>query len=109
MDGNWARFAKIAGIDLRSLPLSFLVLDRRPVPELPAGATRVIGRPRIYKPHALLLGCDAGGVHERRLTKRALPEDFRQLKKGRLDALQVWHSTGDEVIATSPLCDDEHK
>ena len=33
------------GIDLRDLPLSFLVLDQRASPRLPAGATRVIGAP----------------------------------------------------------------
>ncbi len=59
MDGNWARFAKIAGVDLRSLPLSYLVLDKRSVTE--TAEVRVIGRPRVYKAHALLLGCDATG------------------------------------------------
>jgi hypothetical protein len=64
-DSNWARFASVMGVDLRDLPLSFLVLDKRPVPPLPCGAGRVIGHPRIYKGHALLLGCDAPGVSER--------------------------------------------
>ena len=82
MDGNWARFAKIAGVDLRSLPLSFLVLDKRPRTE--SGDVRVIGRPRVYKAHALLLGCDASGVREYRQTKREQPEEFRRLKKGRI-------------------------
>jgi SAM-dependent methyltransferase len=83
-DGNWARFAKLAGVDLRSLPLSFLVLDRRlqPGPD----AVRIIGRPRVYKAHALLLGCDSSGVREYRVTKREQPEEFRRLKKGRFAA-----------------------
>jgi hypothetical protein len=58
-DGNWSRFARLTGIDLRDLPLSFLVLDQRAAPSLPAGSGRVIGHPRVYKAHALLLGCDA--------------------------------------------------
>ena len=82
MDGNWARFAKIAGVDLRSLPLSFLVLDKRPGPQ--PDRMRVIGRPRVYKAHALLLGCDASGVRDYRRTKRDWPDEFRQLKKGRI-------------------------
>jgi ribosomal protein RSM22 (predicted rRNA methylase) len=102
-DGNWARFAKMTGIDLRDLPLSFLVLDKRPTPTLPAGATRVIGHPRIYKAHALLLGCDASGVRERTLTRRALPEQFRQWKKGEGDVLQVWRCDDDEIAESRPL------
>jgi SAM-dependent methyltransferase len=84
MDGNWARFAKLAGIDLRSLPVSYLVLDRRPVE---SGGMRVIGRPRVYKAHALVLGCNATGVRERRLEKRTEPDLYRKLKKGMADTL----------------------
>lgn len=78
-DGDWARFGKVAGIDLRSLPVSFLVLDKRPV--APADRPRVIGRARVYKAHALVLECAADGVRELRVTKRAAPELFRRLKK----------------------------
>ena len=80
-DGNWARFAKLSGVDLRSLPLSFVVLDKRPQ-QSPPGAVRVIGRPRVYKAHALVLGCDSSGIREYRVTKREQPEAFRRLKKG---------------------------
>jgi hypothetical protein len=79
-NGHWAKFAKLAGIDLRSLPLSFLVLDKRP-PVYP-DELRLIGRPRVYKAHALVLGCDATGVQEYRHTKREEPDLFRRLKKG---------------------------
>jgi SAM-dependent methyltransferase len=102
-DGNWARFAALAGIDLRSLPLSFLVLDRRPVPEPPAGAVRVIGQPRLYKGYALMVGCTAAGIAERRLTKRHFNADFRQLKKGRIEPLQVWECEGEEIVKARPL------
>ena len=97
-DGHWARFGELAGVDLRSLPLSYLVLDRRPAPVLPAGAVRVLGRPRLYKPYALLLGCDESGVSEKRISKRHLPETFRQLKRGQGDPLQVWRCEGNEVV-----------
>lgn len=102
-DRNWAKFASIAGVDLRSLPLSFLVLDRRPAPSLPENAGRIIGRPRIYKAEASLLGCDASGVRNRRLAKRQLPDPFRELKKGEADVLQVWECEHDEIKSTRPL------
>jgi SAM-dependent methyltransferase len=97
-DGNWVRFAQLTGIDLRSLPLSFLVLDKRPAPPLPTGTVRVIGRPRVYKAHALLLGCELSGVHERRITRRDLPEAFRTIKKGETPALQVWDCSQDRIV-----------
>ena len=101
-DRHWARFAKETGIDLRSLPVSYLVLDRRPPPESPAGAVRVIGSARLRKGHALVLGCDATGVRECRLTKRALPEQFTQFRKGTAVPLQIWQREGDEIIAAQP-------
>jgi SAM-dependent methyltransferase len=102
-DGNWSRFARLTGIDLRDLPLSFLVLDRRSAPPLPAGAGRVIGHPRLYKAHALLLGCDATGVRERKLQQRTLPAEFRALKKSAGEVLGVWDWAGKEILATKPL------
>ncbi len=88
-DANWSRFANEMGIDLRDLPLSFLVLDQRPAAPLPAGATRILGHPRVYKAHALMLSCDASGVEERELTKRAQPEIYKKLKKHSVGPLQI--------------------
>ncbi|HTG45981.1 MAG TPA: hypothetical protein VK633_15795, partial [Verrucomicrobiae bacterium] len=103
IDGNWARFAKLTGVDLRSLPLSFLVLDKRPVPELPEGATRILGHPRVYKPYALALGSGANGLKEYHISKRRLPEEFRKAKKAVLDPLQVFKEEGKEVVEARPL------
>ena len=91
------------GIDLRDLPLSFLVLDQRPAPALPPGAARVIGHPRIYKGRALLFGCDASGVREHRLTQRAFPGEFRRWKKGEGDVLQEWRCDGDEIVESKAI------
>ncbi|HEX5219066.1 MAG TPA: small ribosomal subunit Rsm22 family protein [Verrucomicrobiae bacterium] len=102
-DSNWARFATATGIDLRDLPLSFLVLDKPPPPVLPANAGRVIGHARIYKGHALLLGCDASGVRERKLTKRYFPEEFKAWRKGKADVLCEWKCAGDELQEIKPL------
>jgi len=90
-EGNWARFGRMMGIDLRSLPLSYLVLDKRPSPVGP-DRSRIIGRPRLYKPHAIILGCDESGVCQQRLDKRTFPEQYRQIRKHRFDSLQQWKS-----------------
>jgi len=65
-DPNWVRFAQRAGIDLRSLPYSYLVLDR----QSSNAGTRVVGEPRRYKGYAKVLGCDATGVREVMVQKR---------------------------------------
>ena len=101
-DGHWARFAKVTGIDLRSLPVSYLVLDRRPPSELPGGAVRVVGPVRLRKGYALVAGCDATGVRECRLTKRVLPEQFTQFRKGSAGTLQIWQRDGDEIVGSQP-------
>lgn len=102
-DAGWSRFAHWLGIDLGSLPLSYLVLDRRPPPATPPGAIRMIGHPRIYKAHALALGCEASGVSECRLTKRINPDAFKQWRKGRAASLQVWEREGAEILRQSNL------
>ena len=97
-DPGWGRFTSETGIDLRSVPLSFLVLDSRPTPVLGADAVHTIGRPRIYKPEARVFGCDASGVADVRITKRRLPDVYRQAKKGSLPTLARWRCEGDEVV-----------
>jgi len=82
-DRFWSRFGEMMEIDLRSLPLSYLALDRRPVSEPPPHTVRVIGRPSIFKPYAEWLACDQTGVRTLQVTKRSHPEAYRQLKKGK--------------------------
>ncbi len=96
-DSGWARFGNLLGIDLRDLPLSYLVLDRRPAPKLPDNSMRLIGHPRIYKGYALLLGCDADAVSEQRLTQRLFPAEFKQFKKGRPGSLAQWRYERGEI------------
>lgn len=78
-DPNWVRFAQRAGIDLRSLPYSYLVMTRNPVPPVKA---RIIGRPRFYKGYAKILTCRPKGVQELQLQKRDAPELFNELRDG---------------------------
>jgi hypothetical protein len=79
-DGNWARFGQVAGVDLRSLPVSYLVLDRRETVAKPVA--RMIGWPRVYKAHARVQEClPTGAVAERDVPRREAPAEFRQWQK----------------------------
>ncbi len=82
---EWARFGKELGIDLRSLPVSFLVLDRREPKPAPSG--RVIGRARKYKGYSTYLECSPAGVAEKKATKGKDPELFKLLKDDRFTHL----------------------
>ncbi len=90
-DGNWVRFGQRMGIDLRSVPFSYLVLDRRPVAALASSSpnpeemseVRLLGEPRMYKGYAKLFQCSAAGVDELVLQKRTDPLLFKRLERGR--------------------------
>ena len=82
-DSDWVRFGQRMGIDLRSLPYSFLALERkglRPAEERFSGWTRVVGTPRVYKGFAKLFCCAADGVRDLTLQKRDAPAVFKRLK-----------------------------
>lgn len=96
-DPGWGRFISETGIDLRSAPLSFVVLDRRPLPATGPGAVHSIGRPRVSKPEARVFGCDATGVTEARITRRRMPDRYRDAKKGTLADLARWEVEQGEV------------
>src|SRR5205085_1112839 len=57
-DARWSVFARELGIDLRTLPYSFLVLQRAEI-GVGSGASRIIGRPREYKGFLKLMMRDA--------------------------------------------------
>ncbi len=85
-DAGWNAFARRAGIDLRAIPYSFLVLERRP-PEHAEGWTRVIGRPRVYKGFAKVLDCSREDVADLPIQERDHKELFRAFKKGNCPTL----------------------
>ena len=108
-DGDWVRFAQRAGIDLRSLPYSFLVLERRGLREpppglLPEGGSRILGEPRLYKGYAKVLSCQADGVRDLTLQKRDAPELFKAMKGGRAESLHRWELDGKRIAKASPAC-----
>lgn len=99
-DGNWVRFGQRMGIDLRSLPYSFLVLERtglRPAETRFAGWSRVIGVPRVYKGFAKVLGCGAEGVRDLTLQKRDAPAVFKRMRDEEPVLLAKCVVTGERV------------
>lgn len=95
-DSDWVKFGQRAGIDLRSLPYSTLVLERRgrrDLDDLPADAGRVIGRPEVFKPYARMLGCDAAAVRELTLPKRVDRGLWKRLDRADAPRLFRWTHT----------------
>lgn len=99
-DGAWAEFARRLGIDLRSVPCSFLVLRRpgsEPAP-LPAdGVSRIISAPQVLKGLARVFSCDGCGVRELELQKRDLPALHRAMKRQDAGTLYRWTCEGDRI------------
>jgi len=98
-DARWAQFGRELGIDMRSLPYSFLVLARRGVfQKQMQGCSRIIGRPRDEKGHFNVLSCSETGVEELMAQKRDVPVLAKQLRKGRADPVQRWTRDGRRIV-----------
>ncbi len=106
-DARWSQFGRELGIDMRSLPYSFLVLARRGVAadfeKNVRGFSRIIGRPRDEKGHFEVLSCSETGVEDLIAQKRDVPELSRQLRKGHADAVQRWTLNGRRITDAAPL------
>jgi ribosomal protein RSM22 (predicted rRNA methylase) len=84
---HWAQVSQKLGIDLRSLPYSFLVLARR-TPGAPSysslststsSTARILGRPRMEKANARIDVCDKDGVHDWMILQREDKSLFKVL------------------------------
>lgn len=109
-DSNWVIFGQRAGIDLRSLPYCFLALERPRSGAATAKAendalplSRVIGRPEHFKPYARVLNCDATGLAELELPKRADPALFKQLDRTKAPLVYRWRRDGSKILGGEPL------
>lgn len=105
-DSNWVKFGQRAGIDLRSLPYCFVALergDRGPEPHAAANLSRVIGRAEHFKPYARLLSCDATGLVELELPKRADPALFKHLERTKAPLVYRWQRDGEKLLGGEPL------
>jgi Mitochondrial small ribosomal subunit Rsm22 len=102
-DSAWVKFGQRAGIDLRSLPYSYLVLSGHAAkPAAAPGQSRVIGEPRLHKGYAKIFNCDLAGVRELTLQKRDAPDFFKSLKRGEASPLQSWRIEGERIIGIEP-------
>ncbi len=82
-----------------TLPYSFLVLAKRGAHAgLPAGFSRIIGRPRDEKGHFDVLSCSESGVEDLMAQKRDVPALSKQLRKGRAAPVQRWTREGKRII-----------
>ena len=106
-DPQWSEFARRMGIDLRSLPYSYLVMERKgirsPASTLPEDCTRILGAPRFYKGYAKVFGCNSCGVTEWTWPKRAGGKWFKQMKDGDMDPLLRLRCEGDQVQEVEPI------
>ena len=98
-DGKWVEFGRDLKIDLRSLPYSFLVLERAAehMP-MPPGFSRVIGRPREATGYCKVLSCHADGVREFMLQKRDAPELHRAFHKGTARSVYRWTIENGRIV-----------
>jgi SAM-dependent methyltransferase len=79
IEGRWAELGRELGIDLRSLPYSFLALARRGAFDLAGPGARLLARPRLTRGRAEFSLCDADGVRTVDYLQRSDKQLFKQL------------------------------
>ncbi|HEY2341731.1 MAG TPA: small ribosomal subunit Rsm22 family protein, partial [Chthoniobacteraceae bacterium] len=105
---QWSELSREIGIDLRALPYSFLVLQRRgSAAPMATGFSRIIGRPRDYKGYSKILSCQADGVDEFTLQKRDAPALLREVQKDEESLLYRWALEDGKIRAGERLRKDE--
>lgn len=88
-DADWVKFGQRAGVDLRSLPYSFLALDRRPL-ATDSAFSRILGRPKHFKPYTRFLNCDEHGLEFVTLPKRNNPSLYKELDRTKTPLIYRW-------------------
>ncbi|MBK7643740.1 MAG: hypothetical protein IPJ19_11955 [Planctomycetes bacterium] len=103
-DGFWTRASRELGIDLRSLPYSFLALATAQPDTTPADVGRVLGRPRMEKGRARLDLCTRTGVQTRDYLARFDKQRFRELgespERARLFRVR---EEGERIVGLDPF------
>lgn len=102
-DGKWAELGRELGIDLRSLPFSYLVMDRVETPVASAGSARILGVPRESKGYCRILSCQREGVTEFMLQKRDDPGLFRAVLRLPELPLYQWRLRDGRIIGGTPI------
>jgi len=103
----WHEASHELGIDLRSLPYSFLAFAKETDLGKKTGLSgpeRLIGHPRVLKAHGKLFCCCAQGLCERMLQKRDNPNLFRALIKNQETGTFTWSlNDSGHIIDGRPL------
>lgn len=68
----------------------------------PSDLSRVIGRVEHFKPYARLLNCDATGLTELELPKRADPALFKELERTKAPLVYRWQRDGRKILGGEP-------
>jgi len=114
------KFGQRAGVDLRSLPYSVLVLERKnlrasqpssvtcasgvsPSAPLPPDSSRVLGRLHVHKAHTDLLACDERGLNDLKLFKRTDPALHKQLDRRPPIPLYRFERDADKITRVETL------
>lgn len=90
-DGDWARFARRAGVDIAAIPLSFLILSRDGGGPAPGGL-RALGRPRRRKGVVQAWVCGGGGLEDLQVQTRREPEVAAALEDGDAEMPLIWRA-----------------
>jgi hypothetical protein len=104
-DSDWVKFGHRAGIDLRSLPYSFIALSRDKIADA-TGLSRVIGRPEHFKPLARVLNCDETGLTELEITKRAAPALYKELDRTKAPLVYRWQREDNRITSGTRISAD---
>ncbi len=101
-DPDWVKFGQRAGIDLRSLPYSFLVLDRNQHTS-DNGLSRILGRTKQFKPYTRFLNCDKYGLEFVTLPKRGNPALYKELDRNKAPLIYRWTRADGTITNGSAL------
>jgi hypothetical protein len=107
----WHEASRELGIDLRSLPYSYLAFSRHHHPSAIGSKERLIGYPRALKAHGKILCCGTSGLCERTLQKRDNPALFKRLIKNQEEGIFDWQLdpvgrivSGEKMHDNQPYC-----
>ncbi|MEO8351952.1 MAG: small ribosomal subunit Rsm22 family protein [Chthoniobacteraceae bacterium] len=103
-DAAWAEWSREMEIDLRSLPYSYLILERETgaCPDL-QGASRIIGTPREAKGYCRILSCQHSGVEEWMLQKRDDAGLFKRVLKHPEQPPYRWERRDGKIVGGTEL------
>lgn len=101
-DPDWVKFGQRAGIDLRSLPYSFLALDSD-YQSTDAGLSRILGRTKQFKPYTRFLNCDKNGLEFVTLPKRGNPALYKELDRSKSPLIYRWTREGGTITNGAAL------